>query len=340
VIIAPPAAYRGQDGRRERHGDNRDDERGEQAAHHHDVARDGGDVAGGEVAAARYAISRSRRSSSASAERMCSRSSASTVCPMTVSSAHGRASTLLSATFGGLAVGVLGLLIQWIAAPNLFGAFGFPPGIVYLVAAGGIVWLDRRAAWSPIAAIGLALWIVIGGVAGGNLTRNLASPEPGVVVGNVVMSIGLVAAAVAGAFAITANRRSGRTPLPRPLAAENPRRLAVIVTLAGLLAAAIGDAAPEGLNWDGPGPVLFTLLAILTAVVPGRSVPLLSVLLSLAFLVTAFMVPESLARLSNPADVLPFAGTVTQVIGLAVAVVAAVATTLPTGRSRQEITTA
>jgi hypothetical protein len=61
------------------------------------------------------------------------------------------------------------------------------------------------------------------------------------------------------------------------------------------------------------------------------------VLLSLVFLVTAFMVPQSLARLSNPADVLPFAGTLIQVIGLAVAAVAGVATTPPARRVRQEI---
>jgi hypothetical protein len=256
---------------------------------------------------------------------------------MASSSARDRASSLLGATLGGLALGVLGLLIQWIAAPELFGAFGFPPGIIYVLAAGGIMWFDRRAAWSPIAAIGLALWIVVGGVAGGDLTDNLASANPGVVVGNVVMSLGLVAAAVAGVFTVAANRCSGGEPLPRPFTAGNPRRPAAIVTVAGLLAAAVGDAAPEGLNWDGPGPILFALLAVLTAVVPGRSTPLLSVLLSLAFLVTAFMVPQSLARLSNPADVLPFAGTLIQVIGLAVAAVAGVATILPARRVRQEI---
>jgi hypothetical protein len=49
------------------------------------------------------------------------------------------------------------------------------------------------------------------------------------------------------------------------------------------------------------------------------------------------MVPQSLARLSNPADVLPFAGTLIQVIGLAVAAVAGVATTVPARRVRQEI---
>jgi hypothetical protein len=254
-----------------------------------------------------------------------------------VTSARDRSPLLLGATLGGLAVGVLGLLIQWVAAPELFGAFGFPPGIVYVLAAGGIVWLDRRAVWSPIAAICLALWIVIGGLAGGNLTNNLASPNPGVVIGNVVMSVGLLAAAMAGGFAITANRRAGHEPLPRPLAARNPRRRAVVVTLVGLLAAAIGDGAPELLTWewDGPGPILFTLLAVLTAVVPGRSMPLLSVLLALAFLVTAFLMPQSLARFGDLGDVPVFVGASTQVIGLAIAVLAGIVSTLPV-RVRQQ----
>jgi hypothetical protein len=108
---------------------------------------------------------------------------------------------------------------------------------------------------------------------------------------------------------------------------------AVAVTVAGLLAAAVGDAAPEGLNWDGPGPLLFAALALLTAVVPGRSVLLLSALFAVAFLVAAPTFPESAARLAHPADVLPFAGTLTQVIGLAMAVVTGIVAALPSRKA-------
>lgn len=227
---------------------------------------------------------------------------------------------LLGATLAGLAVA--GLAVQWVVDPALFGGFGFPPGILYVLAAGAIAWLDRRSAWSPAAAVGLALWIVVGGLVGGQLTAALASPNVGVVAGNVVMVAGLAAATGAGALTIAANRRAATGRAARPLARTNPARAAVLVTVAGLAAAAIGDGAPEGFTWDGPGPALFAVLAVLVAVVPGRSMVLLGVLMSVAFAGAALTIPASLAKLGDPSDVVVFGFAVLQVAGFAVAAVA------------------
>lgn len=230
----------------------------------------------------------------------------------------GRAFALV---LGGLAVGAAGLVVQWVAAPEKFASFGFPPGLIYLVVAGLIVWFDRRSTWSPAAAVGLALWIVIGGLGSGELIPNLTSSHAGVVTGNLVMCAGLLVSAVAGVAAIAENRRHAK-PVIMPLSTRNPRRTTMLVLIAALLAVAVGDAAPEGLRWDGPGPVLFAALALLTALVPGRSMILLAILMSGAFVVGAARSPEVLDRLSTPSDVLGFGSSILQIAGLVVAVTA------------------
>ena len=236
--------------------------------------------------------------------------------------------------FIGLAIGGAGLIVQWVAAPEEFAAFGFPPGFVYLVVAGLIVWFDRRSAWSPAAAIGLALWIVIGGLAAGELLPNLTSDNAGVVVGNVVMCVGLLVAAVAGAVTIAGNRRRRSEPQVMPLARQNPRRTLMLVLVAALVAVGVGDAAPEGLQWDGPGPVLFAVLAVLVAVVPGRSMVLLAILMSAAFVLGAARSPEVLERLSTPSDVLGFGSSLLQIVGLVTAVVTGAVAVRPDARAR------
>ncbi|WP_064745491.1 hypothetical protein [Pseudonocardia acaciae] len=227
---------------------------------------------------------------------------------------------------GGLAVGILGLLVQWMARPEVFGGFGFPPGIVYIAGAGLIVWADRRSRWSPAAAIALALWIVVGGLAGGDLVDNLRSGGVGLVAGNLVMVAGLLVAAAAGVVAI-ARARPGRQS--RPLGAENPRRPAVIVTVVSLVAVAVGDAAPEGLDWDGPGPALFVILAIVVALVPGRAMILLSCIMCVAFLGGAAGSPDSRARFADPSRLLEFGSAVLQTLGLVVGLVAGIAAAWP-----------
>lgn len=235
-------------------------------------------------------------------------------------------------TVAGQGIGALGILVQWISAPELFP--GFPPGIVWVVGAAAIVWFDRDTTWSPLAAVVLSVWIVVGGYLGGDLADNLRSDDDGLVTGNVVMIVGLLCSAVAGVFAIVHNRRVATAPAVKPLSRENPRRVAVIVTIAGLVTDAVADGAPEGLNWDGPGPVLFLLLAVIVAVTPGRFMIMIAVLLSSGFVVGALTNPEPLARLSNPADVIPFGFMVLQITGLVVAIVAGLVAVWPTRGNR------
>ena len=118
---------------------------------------------------------------------------------------RGPRSRLTTATLGGLAVGVLGLLLQFIADPAKFGSF--PPGIYFLIVAAAIVWLAERWRWSALIAVALVLWIVIGGTLSGKLSANLASSDMLTVAGNVVMVLGLLGAAVFGILAVV---RRGR----------------------------------------------------------------------------------------------------------------------------------
>jgi hypothetical protein len=112
-------------------------------------------------------------------------------------------STKLS--LAGLAVGVLGLVIQWIADPVKFG--GFPPGIIFIAVCAALVVVASGRRWAPIFSVLISLWIVVvGGVLGGKLTPNLLSPDMGTVAGTAVMSIGLLFAAVTGIVAMVAGR--------------------------------------------------------------------------------------------------------------------------------------
>ncbi|GAA4553937.1 hypothetical protein GCM10023192_87290 [Amycolatopsis samaneae] len=234
-----------------------------------------------------------------------------------------------SITVGGQLLGAAGLIVQWISAPAMFKGFGFPPGLFYVLGAAAIVTVNRRSNWAPAAAIALSLWITVGGLVGGNLARNLADPRGGVVAGNVVMLAGLAVSSVAGLIALVHHHRTRPQPWIAPLGPGNPRRLPATLVVAGLLLDAVGDAAPEGFHWDGPGPILFLILAILVALLPGDAMIELSMLLSLTFVLTAFMNPESSRRLSTPSDVLPFAGTLAQVVGLGLAVLAGAIAVFP-----------
>jgi hypothetical protein len=111
-------------------------------------------------------------------------------------------STKLS--LSGLAVGVLGLVVQWIADPAKFP--GFPPGIVFIAVCAALVVVASGRWWAPVFSVLISLWIVLGGWAAGMLTANLLSGDAGTVAGNVVMSLGLVFAAVTGVVAMFAGR--------------------------------------------------------------------------------------------------------------------------------------
>lgn len=108
-------------------------------------------------------------------------------------------------SLGGLAIGIAGLVVQWIAEPTKFP--GFPPGILAIVACGVFVVLTARHWWSPIFAVLIGAWVSIGGFFSGELTGNLDSENTGTVLGNVVMIIGLVIATIAGALAALHARR-------------------------------------------------------------------------------------------------------------------------------------
>ncbi|WP_157420596.1 hypothetical protein [Actinomadura kijaniata] len=167
----------------------------------------------------------------------------------------------------------------------------------------------------------LSLWISI---------DNLTSGNTLLVTGNIIMLAGLLISSVAGVLDIRHNRRHRTLPPPKPLSRQNPRRTAVRFAVAGLLADAVGDAAPEAPDWDGPGPVLFALLALMVAFVPGRFMLLLSIPLSAVFILGVLADPEPLDRLTNPtAQPLGFAGTVLQLAGLTTAVIAGVIAVLP-----------
>ncbi|WP_069167843.1 hypothetical protein [Nocardia altamirensis] len=105
----------------------------------------------------------------------------------------------------GLAIGILGLLIQWIADPPKFGIF--PPGILVIAVCGALVAFGARWWWTPIFATAIGIWIVIGGFLSGQLTENLASGDLGTIIGNIVMCLGLLLAAVTGVLAMIEGRR-------------------------------------------------------------------------------------------------------------------------------------
>jgi len=114
----------------------------------------------------------------------------------------------------GLGVGIVGLLIQWVADPGKFGGaqktFGlaFPPGILFIAVVGVVAVLARRWWWHPLPAVLMSFWIVAGGAMAGKLTPNLTSSNAGTVVGNVIMCLGLIGAFVMGIMAMVRGRRT------------------------------------------------------------------------------------------------------------------------------------
>ncbi|QDZ15976.1 hypothetical protein [Humibacter ginsenosidimutans] len=119
----------------------------------------------------------------------------------------------------GLAVGIVGLVIQWIADPAKFG-YSFPPGIWFIAAFGLVTILTSRWSFSAVFSVLIAAWIMFGGIATDKLQPNLVSHNLGTVTGNVVMSIGLIVTVVFGIISIVLRlrRRRGRTVSRGPAA--------------------------------------------------------------------------------------------------------------------------
>lgn len=122
--------------------------------------------------------------------------------------------------FAGLLVGIVGLVVQWVADPAKFsgaeGSFGisFPPGILFIAAFGLLMFLTARWWWHPLFGMLIAFWIVGLGAMADKLQPNLLSHNLGTVAGNVVMTAGLVLTFVAGLLAIASARRARRSSVP------------------------------------------------------------------------------------------------------------------------------
>lgn len=109
-------------------------------------------------------------------------------------------------SLAGLAVAVLGLLIQWIVDPGKFPVF--PPGIIFIVACAALVVVASGRWWAPVFSVLISVWIVFGGLAAGQLTANFRSGDAGTIAGNLIMSLGLAFAAVTGVVAMIVGRRA------------------------------------------------------------------------------------------------------------------------------------
>ena len=229
-------------------------------------------------------------------------------------------------TVAGQATAAAGILLQWLAVPRLFG--GFPPGIAYLAAATVIVLLDRRSPWSPASVILLSAFVALGGLAGGQTARNLNMGNTELTVGVWVLYAGLALSVLAGVVAIIVGRRTAPGRQPVPYSRANPRRTSTMITVGALFLAGIADAVPEGLHWDGPGPVVFLVLGLLALFVPGRHILMLSVLMSATFVYGAFdNIPAD--HLTTPSQPLQFVFANLQLLGYAAATIAGAIACLP-----------
>jgi hypothetical protein len=117
-------------------------------------------------------------------------------------------------SLSGLAVGIVGLVVQWAADPAKFG--GFPPGIIFIAVCAVLVVVASRLWWAPVFGVLISLWIIFGGWAAGKLIPNFQSADAGTVAGNAVMTLGLAFAAVTGVLAMVTARASRAATARRP----------------------------------------------------------------------------------------------------------------------------
>jgi hypothetical protein len=133
-------------------------------------------------------------------------SSEETTVAGTIAARFSSAPKSMKLSVAGLAVGILGLIIQWIADPAKF--HGFPPGIAFIAGCGVLVVVAAGRWWAPIFSVLISVWILLGGLAAGLLLPNFVSKNAGTVAGNAVMSVGLALAAITGILAMVAGRRT------------------------------------------------------------------------------------------------------------------------------------
>lgn len=243
----------------------------------------------------------------------------------------------LLVVIGGLAAAAVGLGIQWVANPATFASFGFPPGLIYVVGTAVIVWCNRRSPWAAAGGVTMGVWILLGGLVGGELQENLATGNAGTVTGNLVMSAGLALSVVAGVISVVRARRTRPRPEFPPVSARHPRRIAAIVAICGLLLDSIGDAAPEGFRWDGLGPLLFLALAVAVAATPGPVMLQMAVLICFSFVGGALSSAEFMGRLNGPVTDLLFLGAAMQMVGLTLTLLVGLYAAFPVGRAGRRV---
>lgn len=125
------------------------------------------------------------------------------------------------------------------------------------------------------------------------------------------------------------------------------RTLALTLTLAGLVGTAVGiwiqafagDPDYAAFGRFPPGPIILVILAFIIAFGSRyrylRWLPILGTLLSIQIVVGAFVLPGTARRLNNPGAIVPFVGTVIQMLSLVTTILAGVVATVQSYRVRR-----
>ncbi|MGC7095977.1 hypothetical protein ACPZ19_14995 [Amycolatopsis lurida] len=208
-------------------------------------------------------------------------------------------------TGAGQLLAALGVVLQWQAGGPL-SAIAYPLGAV------AILWLDRRSPFAPLAAIALSAWVLIGGFLSGSTMSGLDSGDGLRVAGGLLVLAGLAVSTLAAPAAIGVALRDRTAPLVPPWKSTGTRLAALVLMILAMATVGLGLATALGIA--GPGPILFFTLPVLVALVPGRSMVLLGVLMSGVFIDGV---------LSNPR--LDLAASAVQLSGLAVSILAGAA---------------
>jgi hypothetical protein len=102
------------------------------------------------------------------------------------------------------------------------------------------------------------------------------------------------------------------------------RNLPVLLTVGGLAAGALGDGLQA---WDGPGPVIFAVSALVVALLPRRVTTGAAAVLGAVFVLGALANADD-AGLTDPSQPFRLATGVMQLLGYVLAAVAGTAATV------------
>lgn len=97
---------------------------------------------------------------------------------------------------GALVAAALGILVIFVSAPDRFPTV--PPGPIILLTAGtAVAFLPGR--WTPVIGVLVPVFLLVGGLASGELVDAISDPEnAGVVIGLAIQVVAAMAAIVAG----------------------------------------------------------------------------------------------------------------------------------------------